>query len=35
MSIMRDGLGLPRITRATGERLTFGAGRRARPSRWP
>jgi hypothetical protein len=29
MSIMRDSLGLPRITRDDGERLTSGAGRRA------
>jgi Protein of unknown function (DUF2637) len=35
MSIMRDGLGLPRITRATGERLTFGVGRRAGTRRAP
>jgi hypothetical protein len=35
MSIMRDGLGLPRITRATGERLTPGAGRRAGTRRAP
>ena len=35
MSIMRDGLGLPRITRATGERLTSGAGRRAGTRRVP
>ena len=34
-SIMRDGLGLPRITRATGERLTSGAGRRAGTRRTP
>ena len=35
MSIMRDGLGLPRITRATGERLTSGVGRRACTRRAP
>jgi len=35
MSVMRDGLGLPRITRATGERLTSGAGRRAGTRRTP
>ena len=32
---MRDGLGLPGITRATGERLTSGAGRRAGTRRAP
>ena len=35
MSVMRDGLGPPRITRATGERLTSGAGRRAGTRRTP
>jgi hypothetical protein len=35
MSIMRDGPGLPRITRATGERLTPGVGRRAGTRRAP
>jgi hypothetical protein len=35
MSIIRDGLGLPRITRATGERLTSSAGRRAGTRRAP
>jgi Protein of unknown function (DUF2637) len=35
MSIMRDGLGLPRITRVTGERLTSGVGRRAGTRRAP
>ena len=35
MSIMRDGLGLPGITRATGERLTSGVGRRAGTRRAP
>jgi hypothetical protein len=35
MNIMRDGPGLPRITRATGERLTSGAGRRAGTRRAP
>ena len=35
MSIMPDGPGLPRITRATGERLTPGAGRRAGTRRVP
>jgi hypothetical protein len=35
MSIMRDGPGLPRITRAAGERLTSGAGRRAGTRRAP
>jgi hypothetical protein len=35
MGIMRDGPGLPGITRATGERLTSGAGRRAGTARAP
>jgi Protein of unknown function (DUF2637) len=35
MGVMRDGLGLPGITRATGERLTSGAGRRAGTRRTP
>ena len=35
MGIMRDGLGLPRITRDDGERLTSGAGRRAGTRRAP
>ena len=35
MSIMRDGLGLPRINRDDGERLTSGAGRRADTRRAP
>ena len=35
MSIMRDGLGLPGITRATGERPISGAGRRADTRRMP
>jgi hypothetical protein len=35
MSIMRDGPGLPRITRATGEQLTSGAGCRAGTRRAP
>src|SRR6516162_2326978 len=35
MSIMQDGPGLPGITRATGERLTSGAGRRAGTRRAP
>jgi len=35
MNVMRDGLGLPRITRDDGERLTSGAGRRAGTRRAP
>jgi len=35
MSIMRDGPGPPRVTRATGERLTSGVGRRAGTRRAP
>jgi hypothetical protein len=35
ISIIRDGLGLPGITRATGERLTSGVGRRAGTRRAP
>ena len=35
MGIMRDGLGLPRITHATGERLISGAGRRTGTRRVP
>ena len=35
MGIMRDSLGLPRITRDDGERLTSGAGRRADTRRAP
>src|SRR5262249_5957090 len=35
MGIMRDGPGLPRITRDDGERLTSGAGRRADTRRVP